>query len=224
MTTALVRFKVAAYARSHRLLQPVFALVVMLGIFYAVRVPPGDEPSAYADSAGLLIVVFAWAARGLLDTEPDAQRIVSMTSAGGPGREVAAGLAACLAVNGGLAAIAVVTPLLIAFTGTPAGAVLAQGVALHLLGVAVGTALGALTSRPIMPSPGVSMLALFGGFLGLLLLSITPAGPLLVPVMRWMRAAADGTLSADLAGLAAPTLVWSAVALAGYSLLRRTRP
>ncbi|MFI0422034.1 hypothetical protein [Spongiactinospora sp. 9N601] len=224
MTVALIRFKLAAYTRSHRLLQPLFVLVLMLMIFYAVRAPADDAAGSYANSAGLLIVVFAWAARGLLDTEPDAQRVVSMAAAGGPRREIAAGLGACAAVNAGLAALAMIVPLLIGFQGVPPAAMIAQGVLLHLLAVATGIALGALTSRPIMPSPAASMLALFGGFAGLLLVSYTPVGAVLIPIMRWMRAANDGTLGADLPLLALPTLLWSAAGLVAYALLRRTRP
>ncbi|GAA5062935.1 hypothetical protein HNP84_008039 [Thermocatellispora tengchongensis] len=220
----LAGFKLAAYARSHRLFQPLIGLIVMLGIFYAVAVPAGAETSSYADSAGLLIVVFAWAARGLLDTEPAEQRLVSMTAAGSAGREVIAGLVAAAAVNAGLAAVAVGTPLLYGFAVTPGPAVILQGAALHALGALVGTALGALTSRPVFPSPATSMLALFGGYVGLLLLSATPAGRVLVPVLGWMRAAGDGTLTASFAAFAVPTVLWSAAALTAYALLRRTRP
>ncbi|GLW04907.1 hypothetical protein Misp01_00370 [Microtetraspora sp. NBRC 13810] len=223
-TMALVRFKLAAYARSHRLLQPLFALVCMLAIFYGAPTSPGGEPSAYADAAGLLVIVFAWAARSLLDTEPPTQRLISMTSAGGPGREVAAGLAAALMVDAALAAIAVAVPLAHGFVETPSAAVIAQGAALHGLAVLVGIGLGALSSAQIIPSPAASMFALLGGFVGLLLLSITPAGPLLVPIVGWMRAAGDGALGAMLPALALPTVLWSCLAVLLYVRLRRTRP
>ena len=220
----LIRFRLAAYTRSHRLYQPLIALFVMLAVFYAVRTPAGMEPSAYADSAGLLIVVFAWAARSLLDTEPAAQRLISLTAAGSPRREVAAGLVAALAVNLGLTLIAVLTPLAYGFAAVPDAEVIAQGLAVHLLGLLSGTALGALTSRTIFPSPAASMLALFGGYLALLLLSATPAGRMLVPVMGWMRAAGEGALARELPSLAVPAVLWPALALAVYVRLRRTRP
>lgn len=220
----LVRFKLAAYARSHRLLQPVIALFVMLVVFYSSPIPQGKELASYADSAGLLILVFAWAARSLLDTEPPTQRLISMTAAGRPGREVGAGLLAALAVNLGLAAVALGLPLLHGFTATPSFGDLLRGAGLHLLGLGVGTALGALTSRPVMPSPAVSLLTLFGGYLAMLLISLTPAGALTVPIMRWMRAANTGTLDAAFLPLGAATLFWVAVGTAAYVRLRRTRP
>ncbi|MEU8385127.1 hypothetical protein [Streptosporangium sp. NPDC048865] len=220
----LVRFKLAAYARSHRLLQPTLALFTMLLIFYSTLTPPGKELSAYADSAGLLILVFAWAARGLLDTEPPTQRLISMTAAGRPGREIGAGLIAALIVNLGMAAIAVGFPLLHGFAAMPVPADLALGIALHLLGMSVGTALGALTSRPILASPAVSMLALFGGYLALLLISLTPVGRLLVPIMPWMRAANAGLLGTVILPISAATLFWTAASLTLYARLRRLNP
>nr|BFE87405.1 hypothetical protein GCM10020093_100060 [Planobispora longispora] len=36
---ALIRFKLAAYARSHRLLQPLTGLFIMMVIFYSTLVP-----------------------------------------------------------------------------------------------------------------------------------------------------------------------------------------
>ncbi|GAA3114912.1 hypothetical protein GCM10010466_02440 [Planomonospora alba] len=220
----LTRFKLAAYARSHRLLQPVIGLFTMMLIFYSTAVPEGKQLASYADSAGLLIVVFAWAARGLLDTEPAAQRLISMTAAGSRRGEIGAGLLAALAVNLALAALAVVFPLLHGFAAPPSAGDLARGAVLHLLGLSAGTALGALTSRPVLPSPAASMLALFGGYLGLLLLSLTPAGGFAVPIMPWMRAANAGTLDAVLLPVSAATLLWSAAGALVYARLRRTRP
>ncbi|MBB2910075.1 hypothetical protein FHS43_001321 [Streptosporangium becharense] len=220
----LLRFKLAAYARSHRLFQPVIALLAMLMIFYSTLVPPGKELPSYADSAGLLILVFAWAARGTLDTEPPTQRLISMTAAGRPGREIGAGLLAAFTVNLGLAAFAVVMPLLHGFAAMPTGGDLARGATLHVLALSVGTALGALASRPILPSPAAAMLALFGGYVTLLLVSLTPAGPFAVPIMPWMRAANAGTLDAALPAVAAAALFWAAAGTALYARLRRVRP
>ncbi|MER5625187.1 hypothetical protein ABT061_29550 [Streptosporangium sp. NPDC002544] len=220
----LARFKLSAYARSHRLFQPMIGLLMMLAIFYSTLTPPGKELSAYADSAGLLILVFAWAARGLLDTEPPTQRLISMTAAGRPGREIGAGLLAALTVNLGMATIAIGLPLIHGFAAMPAPADLASGITLHVLGVSAGTALGALTSRPILASPAVSMLALFGGYLALLLISLTPVGRLSVPIMPWMRAANDGLLDTVLLPISAATLFWTAASLALYVRLRRLNP
>lgn len=225
MNVALVRFKLAAYVRSHLVLQPVLALLALMILLYSTRVPAGGELSAYADSAMLLTLICAWAARSLLNGEPDTQRLVSMTSAGRPHREIAAGLGAAAVVNLGLAALAVAIPLAIGFAATPGGGVLGTAVVVHLLGVSAGTALGAVTSRPLLPSPATSLLALLGGYVALVVLSVTPlAWASAVPAVLWMRAANDGELAARLPLFAAQTLVWSGVALAAYAVLRRTRP
>ena len=220
----LVRFKLSAYARSHRLLQPMVGLTAMLILFYSTLIPPGKELSSYADSAGLLIIVFAWASRGLLDTEPPTQRLISMTAAGGPGREITAGLLGALAVNLGLAVIAIALPLIHGFAAMPTPTDLALGIALHVLSLSVGTALGALASSAILPSPAVSMLVLFGGYVALLLISLTPVGRFSVPIVPWMRAANEGVIGGALPGLATAALFWAAAGMVFYVRLRRTRP
>ncbi|GAA3833753.1 hypothetical protein GCM10022226_63900 [Sphaerisporangium flaviroseum] len=222
---ALTTFKIAAYLRSHRVIQPFVGLLAIMIILYSVRVAAGQELSSYADSAALLVPVFAWAARGLLDTEPDVQRLISATAAGRPGREVASGLAAVVTVNSGLAAFALVVPLVIGFTTTPGGTVLVAGLALHLLSLLTGTAIGALTSRPILPDPAVSVLAMLGGYAAILLVSLAPITWLTVPVISWIRAANQPYfLSRSLPELSAITVVWCALALTAYIRLRRVRP
>ncbi|MET8145330.1 hypothetical protein ABZU32_33935 [Sphaerisporangium sp. NPDC005288] len=224
-TVSLTQFKIATYVRSHRVLHPFAGLLAIMIVLYSVRVAPGTELSSYADSAALLVPVFAWAARGLLDAEPDVQRLISATAAGRPGREVAGGLAASAAVNAVLAALALAVPLAIGFTGTPGAVVLLGGLALHVLSLVTGTALGALTSRPILPDPGVSALALLGGYVAMLLVSLAPIAWLTVPIIGWMRAAGrPGFLGGHLPELAVITAFWCALALAAYIRLRRTRP
>ncbi|MEV5408450.1 hypothetical protein AB0K60_06310 [Thermopolyspora sp. NPDC052614] len=224
MNVALVRFKVAAYARSHLILQPFLALLVLLILLYSTRVPAGDELAAYTDSAIFLTIVCGWTARSLLNCEPDTQRLISMTSAGRPHREVVAGVVAAVVVNLGLAAPAIAVPLAIGFAAMPGGGVIGVAAVLHLLGVSAGTALGALTSRPLLPSPATSLLTLVGGYVTMIVLSLTPlAWASAVPAVVWMRAVNDGDLVARLPLFAAHTLAWSGVALAAYLWLRRTR-
>ncbi|MEO3814176.1 hypothetical protein ABGB17_34695 [Sphaerisporangium sp. B11E5] len=222
---ALTRFKLAAYVGAHRVVQPFIGLLAIMILLYSTRVTPGQELATYSDSAALLVPVFAWAVRGLLDTEPDVQRLISATAAGRPGREVAGGLLAGAAVAACLALLALLVPLGIGFTAFPGGEVLAGGTALHVLSLVTGTALGALTSRPILPDPAVSTLSLIGGYAAVLLISLAPVTWLTVPVIGWIRAANEPSfLTASLPGLAAPTLAWCAVGLFVYIRLRRAHP
>ncbi|MDH2430119.1 hypothetical protein [Sphaerisporangium sp. TRM90804] len=222
---ALARFKTAGYARAHRIVQPFIGLLAVVIVLYSTRVGVGQELSSYADSAVLLVPVFAWAARGLLDTDPDVQRLIAITAAGRPGREVGAGLLAAVAVNAGLAVLALAVPLAIGFSSMPGWPVLLGGLALHLLSLLTGTVLGALSSRPILPDSATSALVLLGGYVTMLLISLAPIPWLTVPLIGWIRAANEPSfLTAALPSLTAPTLFWCAAALLAYTRLRRTRP
>ncbi|MEV4457973.1 hypothetical protein [Microbispora sp. NPDC049633] len=218
---ALARFRVAGYVASHRALQPLIGLLALLAILYATAVPAGQEIAATADSAAMLVPVLAWAARGLLDTEPDEQRSVAL-SALGP-RELVSGLLAAFSSLLVLAAVAEAA-LLTRLAASPTLTVLLAGVWLHLLSAVAGLTLGALTSRPILPSPAVSTIALILGYLSMLVISLAGGRWLTVPVMGWMRDAHHGELQATLPLLTVQSLLWPAIGLTAYAWLRRTRP
>ncbi|GAA3470904.1 hypothetical protein [Nonomuraea roseola] len=221
---ALTLFRLAAFARSHRVVRALLPVLVLLALAYGVRAPLGQEVTALTDTAVLLVPLLAWSARSLLDTEPDQQRAISATAVGSPSREVAAGLLAALVVTTAFAALAVVWGLLLGVSELPSRGALAAAVALHALSALAGTALGALTSRPILPSPALSIMMLVLGFLAMLLVSLSPAAWLTVPLGGWMRAAADGLLTEGLPWLAVPSLLWPLLGLAAYARLRRARP
>jgi len=220
----LAAFRLAAYVRSHRVHQALLLTLALLAILHSNRAGQGQEASVLTDSAVLILPILAWAARSLLDTEPDQQRQMSATSVGGRGRELAAGLLAAVAAGTGFAALALVTALLIGVSAIPSAPVLMAGLALHGLAVLAGTALGALTSRVILPSPALSIMALLGGILIMLTVGASPLYWLTVPIMTWMRAANAGLLLDRLPELAAVSLVWCLIGLAAYAWLRRTRP
>ncbi|MBN6056283.1 hypothetical protein JYK22_30430, partial [Nonomuraea sp. RK-328] len=221
---ALATFRVAAYVRSHRVFQPLLPILFVFAIVYASRAPRGSEAAALTDSAVLVIPFLAWAARGLLDTEPDEQRAISATSVGGRGRETAAGLLAALVTCAVLAALVLGGGLALGLSATPSRGVVVAAVVLHALAVLAGVALGALTSRPIVPSPAYSVMALVAGFLVMLLVGASPLYWLTVPVTTWMKAAGAGRLPAELPGLTAISLVWCVAGLIAYAYLRRGRP
>ncbi|GAB1820854.1 hypothetical protein [Herbidospora sp. RD11066] len=217
----LVRFRISGYVRSHRIFQPLLGLLAVLSIVYATGVPAGGELPSYADSAGVLMVVFAWTARGLLDNEPDEQRMIAITAIGRR-LEVVAGLLAALALTAALALVAIVFPLVMGFAETPGADVFAYGIGLHLLAVLAGTALGALTSRPVLASPAASAAVLIGGYMAILLLSSTSPWAS-VPVLDWMNAAHHDDLPERLAVIVASAVAWSSAGLAGYAVVRRVR-
>ncbi|TDC03883.1 hypothetical protein E1267_24690 [Nonomuraea longispora] len=218
----LAGFRMAAYVRSHRVYQALLLALALLAILYGSRAPKGEEASVLTDGAVLIVPVLAWAARSLLDTEPDRQREMSAIQAGGRGREVAAGLVAAFTACAGLAAIALGWALLLGVSATPPPGVLLAVIALYVLTALAGTVLGALTSRAIVRSPAASIMAMLLGFLATLLVSTSPLYWLTVPLIPWMRAASAGDLLGRFPGLAALSLLWCLIGLAGY-VLRRLR-
>lgn len=221
---ALAVFRVAAYVRSHRVYQALLGILAALAILYAARAPAGKEADVLAGSAALIVPFLAWAARSLLDTEPDRQREMSAVLAGGRGRELAAGLLAALSACVAFAGLSLLWGVLLGMSAAPEGPVLAAGVALHGLSALTGLTLGALTSRALLPSPALSIMALVAGFLAMLIISVSPLYWLTVPVTAWMSAANAGQLVARLPELGAVSLVWIAIGLTCYAWLRRTRP
>ncbi|MFI7638209.1 hypothetical protein [Nonomuraea sp. NPDC049400] len=218
---ALAAFRLAAYVRSHRVYQALLLALAMLAIVYGSRAPRGAEAAVLTDGAVLIIPILAWAARSLLDTEPDRQRELSAVQAGGWGREVAAGLAAAFAACTALAALSLGWALLLGVSQSPTGPVLAAVLVLHVLATLTGTALGALTSRSVVRSPAVSIMALLLGFMAMLLLSASSLHWLTVPLIAWMKAANAGHLLDQLPELAAVSLFWCLIGLGAYVWLRR---
>ena len=88
------------------------------------------------------------------------------------------------------------------------------------------TALGALTSRAVIPSTGTSILVLLGVCAANLILGLGPLRVVTVPMIDWMRAAGHGPSAFTHAfqALAVRTVAWAAAATALYAWLRRTRP
>jgi hypothetical protein len=227
----VIRFQLSGYIRSVRVLHPILALALLLAVVFSS--PLGGTPAqvrqgalnAVADLAVLVFPICAWAARALLDTEPDAQRHITAVAAG-RWRAVVAGSAAAYVCSGVLALIAPIYPLIQAAGSGLDAQVAVLSVALLPLSALAATALGALTSRAVMPSPGTSILVLLGVCAANLILGLTPLHFLAVPMIEWMRAAGHGTAAFTHAFplIALRTLVWTALAGASYAWLRRTRP
>jgi hypothetical protein len=228
---AMVRFQLSAYLRSVRALHPVLALALLLAIVFSS--PLGGTPAqvrqgalnAIADLAVLTFPICAWAARGLLDTEPDAQRHVSAVTAG-RWKALVAGAAAAYTFSAVLAVISPIYPLAeAAGSGLKIQTVLLS-IALLPLSSLAATALGALTSRAIMPSTGTSIIVLLGVCAANLILGLGPLRVLTVPMIDWMRAASHGpsAFTDAFPAIALRTVAWAAIVTTLYTWLRRTRP
>ncbi|WP_433477892.1 hypothetical protein ACQPZP_13135 [Spirillospora sp. CA-142024] len=224
---ALIRFQIAGYVRSLRVLQPLIVVALLVALVL-VQGPGGPKAAdlavrTFGDVAAFLFPVWAWAARALLDTQPDEQRSLTATAARHPSGPTWAGLLAAYGVNLSLGVIALAVPLFQAVqAGSPGRAVLA-GCALNLLVAVPGTLLGAWTSRTLIPDPGVSLLALLGGATALLLLGLGRLSWLSVPMIEWMRAANRGpsAFTATLPTVALHVFLWSTVVGTAYVITAR---
>ncbi|MFB4310925.1 hypothetical protein [Actinomadura sp. GTD37] len=227
---ALVRFQIEGYVRSLRVLQP-FIVVALFVALVLGQGPGGPDASdlavrTFADVAAVMFPVWAWAARALLDTQPDEQRALTATAVRRPSVPIWAGLLAAYATNLCLGFLALVIPLAQAVqAGSPGSAILA-GCGLNVLVAVPGTLLGAWTSRALIPDPGVSLLTLLGGVLALLLLGIGPLAWLSVPMIEWLRAAHDGpdAFTSAFPAVALRLLLWSGAVGALYIAAARHRP
>ena len=228
---ALIRFQLSGYLRSVRALHPVLALALLLGIVFSS--PLGGTPAqirhgalnTIGDVATLVFPICAWAARGLLDTEPDTQRHVSAVTAG-RWRAISAGPLAAYGFAGPLAVLAVAYPMVAGARNGLAMPVLLMAIVLVLLTSMAATLVGALTNRAVISSPGASILVLLGVCVANLILGFGPLRVLTVPMTDWMRPMGQwpSAFTGAFPELALRTVVWTAAASALYVWLRRTRP
>ncbi|MFG2086559.1 MULTISPECIES: hypothetical protein [unclassified Spirillospora] len=227
---ALVRFQVAGYVRSLRVLQPLI-VVALAVVLVLIQGPGGPDAAGLAvgtlgDVAAFMFPIWAWAARALLDKQPDEQRALTATAARRPSRPTWAGLLAAYGVNMCLGVVALAVPLLQALQVGSPGQAIWVGCALNLLVAVPATLVGAWTSRALIRDPVVSLLTLLGAVTALLLLGIGRFAWLSVPMIEWLRAAHGGPseFTSDFPAIALHLALWSAIAGAAYIAAARHRP
>ncbi len=228
----MVRMRLAAFVRSGRALAPAIAALVVLGVIHGGGA--SEAAPAYGYSAVMLFPVLAWAAKLVLDTEPDVQRRLARLTVGAR-REAVAGVLAATVIGAVFCAVALLAPwptgsIRGPAPGTPGpspAAGVALGVLAHLLALPAAVALGALAGRAVTRTVrnGITVLAT-GSVLAIVLgLSGSVASWLAPPVMATARALSQPAApsASVLAQLAAWTAAWCLVALTGYAHLRRRR-
>lgn len=221
---ALTWMRCGAYARSQRAYPP--AVAALVAILFAHSGGPSRPDLAFAFSAALLFGVFAWQTKLVLDTEPDTQRLLSRVAVGSGRRELVAGLSAAVVATLPLVAVGVVMPLFAGVLGVATRHLLPWllfGLWIHLVAAIAGVGIGALASRVVAGARGRSAAILLGGFVLVLVL-----GSRDTPALRWLvpqLVGADGTQGLGTVGLiTVHALAWTALAVAVYARLRRTRP
>lgn len=229
-TSALTRMRVNAFVRSGRTLAPLLAALVVLAVLHGGGAAPAGE--AYGVSAVALFPVLAWQAKLVLDAEPDVQRRIARVTVG-PRRELVAGVLAAAVPALVTVVVALVLPGVLGAIRAPRSAAepsLVTGVALgiwaHLLAAMAGVAMGALASRSVTREIRYGVLALVSGAVGAIVLGLkSSVAPWLAPPLMGTARALSGSSPGSLTVLALTghAVLWSAVALAGFGWLRRTR-
>lgn len=225
----LIRMRLLAFVRSQVSLAPLLATLAALFIVYGGGAAVPNE--AYGLSAIVLFPVLAWQVKILLDVEPDVQRGIAATAAGSRTREVTAGLLAAALTAVPTITLGMVVPWLVGgvsmeHSPVPLGTAILSGLWAHLIAVPSALALGALASRAVARSAGRSLAILLSGFVLAIVLGLkdSPVPWLMPPLMPVSRALLPGIAAADAARLSLWALAWAAVALYGYTRLRRARP
>jgi hypothetical protein len=102
---------------------------------------------------------------------------------------------------------------------------IAVGLWAHMIITAPAVGLGALASRAVTRTFGIGMTVLAGGAVLSLVLGLrgSPIWWLVPPMMSTTRLATRGFVASGVAAISLHALLWTAVVVAAYAFVRRTR-
>ncbi|WP_338783776.1 ABC transporter [Streptomyces sp. DG1A-41] len=221
--TALLRYHAALLLRSQRWLPP----FLLYAAFLAISVQAGQPVlDSLGYSAAALLPVAAWLTRICATAEPQAAR-GCVAAAVGPARAHVACLLAALSGAAALGTVATLGVTLLSAsvasdhrTPVPLAPACGAGLLAALACALLGTAVGALTSRPLLRSRGRAVPALL---LAALLSLVATGSPAQAAVRGLVTGSRSGTVPLPLLPLAAAALVTAAaLALAGALASRRS--
>lgn len=225
---ALARMRFSGYARSQRVLAPVLATLVVLTVVHTGGAGPAYE--VYGFSAMALFGVLAWQSKLAFDTEPDSQRQLSFLAIASARREVGAGLLAAAVTAVPTIVVAVGLPWFVDAVKVepgvgPALSAVALGVWIHIVAAVPALAVGAIASRPITQTRGWGVATLVGATVVVLVLDVSE-----LKIVRWLVPQLMGPSKSAEHGdvlygviVTAHALVWAAVLVGAYLLLRQRR-
>ncbi|MGW7425484.1 ABC transporter [Streptomyces sp. NPDC054813] len=208
--TALLRYQTALLLRSQRWLPPVILYAVFLGVGVQSGQPVLDS---LGYTAAALLPVAAWLVRICVTGEPSAAR-ACVTAARGPARAHLAALLTALAAAAllGTAATLIVTVISRHATNDhrlavpPLGAG-AAGLFATLACALLGSAVGALTNRPLLRSPGRAVPTML---LAALLAVVVAGSPAHAAVSNLVSGSESGRVPVSPLPLAAAALLTAA--------------
>ncbi|NNN37854.1 ABC transporter [Streptomyces sp. S3(2020)] len=222
--TALLRYQAALLIRSQRWLPPFILYVAALGIGVQSGQPILDS-LGYAAAA--LLPVAAWLVRICGSNEPPAAR-ACVSAAVGPAR---AHLASLLVALAAAALLGTVTTLVVTLISDPVSAdhqtpvarfpAAAAGLLAALACALLGTAVGALTTWPLLRSPGRAVPTML---LAALLTTVTTGSPAQAAVQGLVTGSREGTAPLPLLPLAAAALLTAGATAVACALTSRRSP
>jgi hypothetical protein len=209
---ALVRYTLANVVLSQRYLPPVLLFFVVLVVFTGAD--SGPLPPVYAVSAGAVFACGTWLTIVTVNAEDPTRRAVTVVSAGGSGRVLAASVWVAFVWCVCLGVVGLLYPLAVGHhRAVPAA--FALGSVAELTGACTGIAVGLLCSRIVLRRAGVAVLAALAAIFAFLLV------PGLPPVRSVFLLLAGGRPAS---AVLAPAIGFAAVAvvlLVGSSVLTR---
>ncbi|MFD1306975.1 ABC transporter [Streptomyces kaempferi] len=222
--TALLRYQTALLLRSQRWLPPFVLYAAFLGIGVQSGQPVLDS-LGYAAAA--VLPVAAWLVRVCATNEPSAARGCA-SAAAGPGRAHLACLLVALATS---VLIGVAATLVVTLISDPAStdhqkrvpvlAAAGAGLLVAVVCALLGTAVGALTTWPLLRTPGRAVPAML---LVVLLALVAPGSPARAALTDLISGSRTGTVPAPLLPLAGAVLLTAAALAAACALTSRRSP
>lgn len=184
-TLAVARYLTADVVRSQRFLLPLLVHGAVLAVLFGGD--PGPPPGPWAVSALAVYPTAAWLAVVVANAEAPEQRAVTIASAGGPVRVMAATVLVAFAGGLVLAALSVLLPAVVSRYPYPPPVLLAGALA-HVACAGTGTALGLLVARPVVRRIGWSFC------IGVAVVMATAVQPWLPPAGSAVEALVSGRL------------------------------
>jgi hypothetical protein len=206
---ALYRYLLAGSVQSQRYVPP--TLVFLAALSVGTSSDNGPLLRTYSFCVAAVLACSTWLTVTVVGQEHPVQRQVVVVASGSARRVLAATVAVALTGCLFLIAIGLVYPLLVGDHAVTAGALVAGAVA-QFAAALVGTALGLLTSRLVVPRLGVAVVAAVAVLLAMLLVRwISPINPLVRLLSTAGEPGVTAVPLAVLTGLSAALLAVSAV-------------
>jgi len=151
---ALVRYTAVGTFRTQRWIPPTLLYLVVV---ITVSVTGGSVLPGFATTATALFPVAAWLARVAITADDPVLREITAINAGSHARVRLGATLTAAAGSGALGLLAVIFTLASNHVAATGGTV-AAGIAAHALVVISGTAVGSITSPPLIPQPGLALI------------------------------------------------------------------